>query len=28
VDLEVPFFGDHNIALTESLGSNLIQGIS
>lgn len=27
-DLEVPFFGDHSTALTESLGSNLIQGIS
>jgi len=27
-DLEVPYFGDHSIALTESLGSNLIQGIS
>lgn len=26
--LEVPFFSDHSIALTESLGSNLIQGIS
>ena len=26
-DLEVPFFGDHSIALTESLGSNLIQGM-
>ena len=27
-DLEARFFGDHSIALTESLGSNLIQGIS
>jgi hypothetical protein len=26
-DLEVSFFCDHSIALTESLGSNLIQGI-
>lgn len=27
-DLEVPFFGDHSIVLTESLGPNPIQGIS
>jgi hypothetical protein len=27
-DLEVPFFDDRSIALTESLGSNLIQEIS
>lgn len=27
-DLEVPFFGDHSIALAETLGSNPIQGIS
>jgi hypothetical protein len=26
-DLEVQFFCDHSIAINESLGSNLIQGI-